>query len=70
MKLGITMLIHNKDNIQFVTEFPCFLGHSVHEVLDAGLLKKLVTFYNNIWIYFYKSLKLQTSQQLSFCTDQ
>ena len=40
MKLGITMLIHNKDNIQFVTEFPCFLGHSVHEVLDAGSLKK------------------------------
>ena len=29
LKLGITMLIHNKDNIQFVTEFPCFLGHPV-----------------------------------------
>ena len=27
MKLGITMLIHNKDEIDFVTEFPCFLGH-------------------------------------------
>ena len=25
MKLGITMLIHNKDDIEFVTEFPCFL---------------------------------------------
>ena len=24
-----TMLIHNKDDIQFVTEFPCFLGHPV-----------------------------------------
>ena len=23
------MLIHNKDDIEFVTEFPCFLGHSV-----------------------------------------
>ena len=23
-KLGITMLIHNKDDIEFVTEFPCF----------------------------------------------
>ena len=23
------MLIHNKDDIQFVTEFPCFLGHPV-----------------------------------------
>ena len=23
------MLIHNKDVIEFVTEFPCFLGHPV-----------------------------------------
>ena len=30
MKLGITMLIHNKDDIEFVTEFPCFLGHPVY----------------------------------------
>ena len=30
MKLGITMLIHNKDDIQFVTEYPCFLGHPVY----------------------------------------
>ena len=29
MKLGNTMLIHNKDDIEFVTEFPCFLGHPV-----------------------------------------
>ena len=26
------MLIHNKDDIEFVTEFPCFLGHPVHEI--------------------------------------
>ena len=26
LKLGITMLIHNKDDIQFVTEFPCLFG--------------------------------------------
>ena len=24
-----TMLIHNKDDIEFVTEFPCLLGHPV-----------------------------------------
>ena len=24
LKLGITMLIHNIDDIEFVTEFPCF----------------------------------------------
>ena len=29
MKLGITMLIHYKDDIEFVTEFPWFLGHPV-----------------------------------------
>ena len=34
MKLGITMLIHNKDDIEFVTEFPCFLGHPVHCTLE------------------------------------
>ena len=29
MKLGFTMLIYNKDDIEFVTEFPCILGHPV-----------------------------------------
>ena len=29
LKLGITMVFHNKDDIEFVTEFPCFLGHPV-----------------------------------------
>ena len=29
-KLGITMLFHNKDDIEFVNEFPCFLGHPVY----------------------------------------
>ena len=24
------MLIHNKDDIEFVTEFSCLLGHPVH----------------------------------------
>ena len=40
MKLGIsiTMLIHNKDDIEFVTEFPCFLGHPV-----ANRAKELYT---------------------------
>ena len=31
------MLIHNKDDIQFVTEFPCFLGHPVW--LSEGWIK-------------------------------
>ena len=33
MKLGITILIHNKDDIEFVTEFPCLLGHPVFNLL-------------------------------------
>ena len=32
MKLGITILIHNKDDIEFVPEFPCLLGHPVSEI--------------------------------------
>ena len=36
MKLGITMLIHNKDDIEFVTESPCFLGHPVSNLADGA----------------------------------
>jgi len=40
LKLDITMLIHFKDDIQFVTEFPCFLGHPVdspHTAVHKGI---------------------------------
>jgi len=37
LKLGITMLIHNKDDIEFVTEFPCFLGHPVYKSYPLSL---------------------------------
>ena len=29
VEIRYTMLIHNKDDIEFVTEFPCLLGHPV-----------------------------------------
>ena len=32
-EIRITMLIHNKDDIEFVTEFPCFLGHPVCPII-------------------------------------
>ena len=33
------MLIHNKDDTEFVTEFPCLLGHPVdHGILDPHWL--------------------------------
>ena len=35
------MLIHKKDDIEFVTEFPCLLGHPVVKV--TGLPTKNVT---------------------------
>ena len=38
MKSGITMLMYNKDDIEFVTEFPCFLGHPVSDVLTYCFL--------------------------------
>ena len=46
MKLGITMLIHNKDDIEFVTAFPCFLGHSedvnIKPMLLDGCIKYMI----------------------------
>ena len=37
------MLIHNKDDIEFVTEFPCFLGHPVYYIEYSGLRSMHVT---------------------------
>ena len=37
--VGITLLnqrIIHKDDIEFVTEFPCFLGHPVEEIFNKG----------------------------------
>ena len=42
MKLGITMLINNKDDIQFVTEFPCFLGHPVVNMKNKLALGQII----------------------------
>ena len=30
------MLIHNKDDIEFVTEFPFFLGHPVESEIEEN----------------------------------
>ena len=35
MKSDITMLIHNKDDIEFFTEFPCLLGHPAYTLLTG-----------------------------------
>ena len=33
LKLSITIQMHNKKDIEFVTEFPCFLGHPVFYIV-------------------------------------
>ena len=45
LKLGITILIHNNDDIQFVTEFPCFFGHPVFNLLK---IKNAITIDSNV----------------------
>ena len=54
MKLGITMLIHNKDDIEFVTEFPCFLGHPVLLLISIYLFHISIVCINkrNLAIYY------------------
>ena len=46
IKLGITMLIDNKDDIELVTEFPCFLGHPV---IKHNKIKNMKTLISNIF---------------------
>ena len=46
------MLIHSKDDIQFVTEFPCFLGHPVVSDVPPGENDvKLCQIYTDIYAY-------------------
>ena len=40
LNLGITMLFHNKDDVKFVTEFPCSLGHPAG-CMYMTILKKI-----------------------------
>ena len=39
LKSGITMLIHNKEDIEFVTEFPCLLGWTPSNIHIGNCLK-------------------------------
>ena len=52
----ITMLIHNKDDIEFVTEFPCFLGHPVHSCSthNAGGLVFFLDMHPNYYKAIYR----------------
>ena len=70
MKLGITLLVHNKDDIEFVTEFPCFLGHPVykiglgHPVYKLGLVSRMRELIKPCFLIIYlqvieKNLKIK-----------
>ena len=52
LKLGITMLLRNKDYIQFVTEFPCFLRHPVVKQIKYKNFKNNFPF-RNIFLFPY-----------------
>jgi len=62
LKLGITMLIHNKDDIEFVTEFPCFWDTLY---LFTGSKKFQVVFicshkkndYFSIWVFYIVAIR-------------
>ena len=70
MKLGITKLIHNKDYIEFVTEFPCFLGHPVwSQVVQCKLKKTLrpcakLPFLFTFLIKYASSLNFQDNKRI------
>ena len=61
LKLGITMLIYNKDDIKFVTEFPCFLGHPVDEsaITDPSLNRCKINSYNHRFILNQRLLLIE-----------
>ena len=70
LKFGITMLIHNKDDIQFVTEFPCFLGHSVPHISflsDRKIIRTHMQSESCSVVYEINLLRLIKHSQALFC---
>ena len=65
MKLGITMLIHNKDDIEFVTEIPCFWDtlYLSNSLQYFGIPKHVDNF---IQLVFCFSLKWEIGKILIF----
>ena len=54
MKLGITKLIHNKDDIQFVTEFPCFFWDTLYLSWDLLSFLKFLFNLSNLTKLFWQ----------------
>ena len=54
------MLFHNKDDIQFVTEFPCFLGHPVGYSNRQALANRDTPNTNHtLYIYRYVCIQIR-----------
>jgi len=72
LKLGITMLIHNKDDIEFVTEFPCFLGHpvwTIKQICNHDLKFKVSVQTNSVnfsLMYWINNFKCKISSGWNF----
>ena len=70
MKLGITMLIHNKDDIEFFTEFPCFWDTLYkRQLYNFAIFSNLLDFFSNQTrkIKFDKTfLILENTDQIDF----
>jgi len=52
LKSGITMLILNKDELEFVTEFPYLLGHPVYSIIKKIPLYSKTVDSSMEWICF------------------
>ena len=62
LKWGITMLTHNKDDIEFVTEFPCFLGHPVTPSFKSHNIIMSARVYFMKRVKAYKDVSIKSPQ--------
>ena len=63
------MLIHNKDDIQFVTKFPCFLGHPVPLQYETNNRRKFQFYGNEDNVSLVEKISKSTFKVYLFLTD-
>ena len=67
LKLGITMLIHNKDDIEFVTEFPCFWDTLYVKINLSILVPIWQELFNYcqlllmVWLFIFQTLTISSN---------
>ena len=58
------MLIYNKDDLEFVTEFSCLLGHPVLHILNSNRVFRVIfyfIYYSNLNLTMGNEIKIQHS---------